>query len=101
MHSRFRSERTTASPVTLIVGAIILFLPGCGTSAPIDGYARQDRLNRFLDDYYATKSYCKSKGLAIVVEHNQAERCTMAERRSNGGYCPPRPGDRIVGCASY
>lgn len=100
METRSRSERTPAKSVTVLVGAIILFLPGCGTSAPVDDYARQDRINRFLEDYYSTKSYCKSRGLAIVVEHHQAERCSMAERRENGGFCPPRPGDRIVGCAS-
>lgn len=96
-------ERTTGKSAPVIVGALILFLPGCSTSAAAsvtDDYSRQDREIRFLEQYFSTKHYCNSRGLPIVVEFNQPDHCSNAVRRANGGFCPPRLGDRIVGCAS-
>jgi hypothetical protein len=77
---------------------ILLALTACTTALPMSEYERQDRLNQLLDRYYATKAYCRSLGLAVVVEENTPERCSPVARRANGGSCPPRLGDRVLGC---
>jgi hypothetical protein len=79
--------------------ALLVVLTACATTTPeLTEYDRQDRLNQFLGNYYALKAYCRSRGLAVVVQQNSPERCTGKLRRANGGFCPPRPGDRMLGC---
>jgi hypothetical protein len=81
-----------ALPLLLVITACL------ATKAEQAEYDRQDRHNQLLDQYYTMKAYCRSNGLAVVVEQNSPERCSGKLRRANGGFCPPGPDDRVLGC---